>query len=192
MSPWWWRNWRVTDHFVPTTLWVGASLYDGLNEHATGASNMAFMDQPEKFGLPAKLEWQDESQQDRTLRDAAIRFAREHPWRVIELAGIKFVRFWNPLPNAAEFRSLPLRLLSLLSCGPVLLLAIVGAWRLRRRWEAIALLAGPALYFCAIHLIFVSSIRYREAAMLPVLGLVAAALVPSSPLAAREDRGRAN
>jgi hypothetical protein len=68
----------------------------------------------------------------------------------------------------------------------------VGVWRLRRRWEVIALLAGPVIYFCAIHLVFVSSIRYREAAMLPVLGLVAAALVPRSPLAPREESGLAH
>jgi 4-amino-4-deoxy-L-arabinose transferase-like glycosyltransferase len=196
MSPWWLRNWHVTGHFVSTTLWVGASLYDGLNEHATGASNMEFMDQPERFGLQPDLKMLTEWDQDQMLRRAARRFAGEHPWRVIELAGIKFVRFWNPLPNAAEFRSLPLRLVSFATCAPVLLLALLGAWRLRRRWEVIALLAGPVLYFCAIHLVFVSSIRYREAAMLPVLGVVAASLVPitNSPTVARrasEEQKRA-
>lgn len=187
MSPWWLRNWHVTDHFVPTTLWVGASLYDGLNEHATGASNMKFMDQPEKFGLDPNLKTADEWNQDRMLRDAAWKFAREHPWRVVKLAWIKFVRFWNPLPNAEEFRSWPLRLVSLVTCGPVLVLALFGTWRLRQRWEVIVLLAGSVLYFCAIHLVFVSSIRYREAAMLPVLGLVAAVLAPitNSPTVAR-------
>lgn len=178
MSPWWLRNWHVTDHFVPTTLWVGASLYDGLNEQATGASNMEFMDQPKQFGLNPSLKTADEWHQDQMLRDAAWKFAREHPRRVIELAWIKFVRFWNPLPNAKEFRSWSLRFVSLVTCGPMLLLALLGVWRLRRRWELIALLAGPVLYFCVIHLVFVSSIRYREAAMLPVFGLVAAALLP--------------
>jgi hypothetical protein len=66
----------------------------------------------------------------------------------------------------------------------VLVLALVGAWRLRRRWRVLVLLAGPVLYFCVIHLVFVSSIRYREAAMLPMLGLAAAAVAGSD----RESR----
>ena len=180
MAPWLIRNVIVTGRVVVTTLWVGASLYDGLNEHATGASNMKFMDRPETFGLDPGLDSMSELEQDSYLRREAWRFARSHPWRVVELAAIKFGRYWNPLPNADEWRSGWLGLVSVATCGPVLVLALVSAWRLRRRWRVLVLLAGPVFYFCAIHLVFVSSIRYREAAMLPVLGLVAAALTPRS------------
>jgi 4-amino-4-deoxy-L-arabinose transferase-like glycosyltransferase len=178
LVPWWIRNWNVTGRFVPTTLWVGASLYDGWNEHATGASNMDFMNQPEKYGLDDSLNRMSEWEQDRYLRAKAWQFAKENPGRVIELAAIKFMRFWNPLPNAAEWHSWPLRLLSLLSCGPTLVLLLLGAWRQRRRWRVVAMLAGPVAYFCLIHLVFVSSVRYREAAILPALGLSASVLCP--------------
>jgi hypothetical protein len=176
MTPWCVRNWRVTGHFVPTTLWIGASLYDGLNPRADGSSRMDFMDRPVEFGLDPALGRMNEWQQDRYLRDQAIAYARREPGRVLQLAAVKVARFWNPLPNAAEWQSAAARIISLASCGPVVVLAAVGAWRLRRCRVALALLAGPVLYFTAIHMVFVSSVRYREAAMLPVLGLAAAAV----------------
>src|SRR5262245_23400171 len=79
LAPWWVRNWRVTGHFVPTTLWVGASLYDGWNVKATGASNMAFMDRPAEYGLTTDLNNMSEWEQDRYLRHEAWRFARANP-----------------------------------------------------------------------------------------------------------------
>ena len=45
LAPWTVRNYRVTGHVVPTTLWVGPSLYDGLNPQATGDSDMDFIEQ---------------------------------------------------------------------------------------------------------------------------------------------------
>jgi 4-amino-4-deoxy-L-arabinose transferase-like glycosyltransferase len=178
LVPWWVRNWQVTGHFVPTTLWVGASLFDGWNERATGASNMEFMDRPEEYGLDPEMNSMGEWEQDQYLRREAIRFAQSHPQRASQLAAIKFARFWNPRPNAAEWSSGVMRAVSLLTVTPVLALIGFGAWRLRRRALVVALLTLPVLYFSVVHLVFVSSVRYREAALLPAFGLAAAALLP--------------
>ena len=180
MSPWWIRNHAVAGRFVPTSLQVGASLYDGLNPNATGASDMRFV------AVFVEQQWAADEQPgadttglfedrlDRRMRDASLGWARNNPARVVQLAGIKFLRMWNPVPNAAEFGSTPLRLILAATFVPVILLALVAAWRhLRRDWPYL-LLVLPAIYFTCLHMIFVSSIRYRQPAMLPLIVLAAA------------------
>jgi len=182
MLPWWLRNYQVAGRFVPTSLQVGASLYDGISPTATGASDMRFVE-----GFAAAQQAADrqpgadtrslfEDRLDRRLRDAALDFARQNPARVLRLAGIKLLRMWSPLPNAAEFQSTALRLVLAVTFTPVIALALLGAWRFAVRDWPYALCAVPAVYFTLLHVVFVSSIRYRQPAILPLIVLAAAVL----------------
>ncbi len=167
MAPWWVRNERVYGRFVPTALWMGASLYDGLNPRATGASDMDFLGDPEFWPL-------DEEAQDALLRRRAFAFARAHPVRVLGLAAAKAARFWSPWPNAESFRSPALAVVSALVTLPQFALIALGVWDRRRDPRALVLLGLPLLYTFALHLVFVSSMRYRVPASVPALGLAAA------------------
>jgi hypothetical protein len=59
---------------------------------------------------------------------------------------------------------------------PVYLLAIIGVWSAWRGTPSdrmlVLLVLVPTIYFCGLHLIFVSSVRYR-AVIMPLLALVA-------------------
>ena len=85
MAPWWIRNARVTGHFVPTTLQVGASLYDGLSPTATGASNMDFvapMTEAERrhpAALGGRPSDSFEYRLDRRMQNEALNWARRIP-----------------------------------------------------------------------------------------------------------------
>jgi len=182
MLPWWIRNYQVAGRFVPTTLQVGASLYDGLNPTATGASDMRFVgpfvaEQRAADTQPgADTAGLFEDRLDRRMRDAATRWARLNPGRAIQLAGGKLVRMWSFVPNAGEFQSRWIRLALALSYTPVIVLAAIGAWRfIRRDWPCLLCIL-PAVYLTCLHIIFVSSIRYRGPAMLPLIVLAARAL----------------
>jgi 4-amino-4-deoxy-L-arabinose transferase-like glycosyltransferase len=166
MSPWWIRNARIYGRFVPTSVWFGASLYDGLNRNATGASDMKFRDEPE-FRTLSELD------QDKALARRAWEFARANPARVLQLAAIKLVRYWSPWLNAEEYRSTTLDVASAAVVIPFYLLLIAGAWDRRGDRRALVLLAGPLLYFCAVHLVFVSSVRYRISAAVAAMPLAA-------------------
>jgi 4-amino-4-deoxy-L-arabinose transferase-like glycosyltransferase len=154
MSPWWIRNAKTFGRFIGTSVWFGASLYDGLNPSATGASEMSFLKDPDIRAL-------GELDQDRELTRRAIGFVRENPARAIELGLIKLGRYWSPWPNSEQFSSALGALASAAVVIPTYLLILVGAWNCRRDLRALMLLSGPLVYFCAVHTVFVSSIRYR-------------------------------
>jgi len=172
MAPWTIRNARVTGHFVPTTLWVGPSLYDGLSPQATGASDMRFIEKDGIYRNPKISEYDA----DQHYRRAAWEFVRAHPGRAAELTLIKLGRFWNPFPNADQFAHWAIRLGVGLYELPVLLLAAIGAWVARKDPAKLLLAAGPVLYFALVHALFVGSMRYRLPAEYALLVLSALAL----------------
>jgi hypothetical protein len=169
LVPWGLRNQRVTGHFVLTTLWAGPSLYDGLNPDATGDSNMTFYDRDNLMGAQGMTEYEV----DRYYRRAAWEYACEHPGHALQLALIKLGRFWNPVPNAAQFTAWPIRAAVAASFIPLVLFGLIGAWKLRSDRWCLALTCGPILYFTVLHMVFVSSLRYRLPAEYPLLVLSA-------------------
>jgi 4-amino-4-deoxy-L-arabinose transferase-like glycosyltransferase len=164
MLPWWARNAELFGRFVPTALWTGASLYDGLNPRANGGSDMTFLGDPDLRSL-------DEEAQDAELTRRAVAFARQHPGRTLELAAAKAWRYWCPWPNPESVRSRAVIWVGALWGIPLYALLLRGLADRRRDLRALVVLAGPLVYFAAIHMLFASSVRYRMPGMMPALGL---------------------
>lgn len=172
MAPWTIRNFYVTGHVVTTTLWVGPSLYDGLNPGATGDSNMQFVEDDQLMSRMSEYDM------DREYRRRAWQFAFQHPRQSALLAIRKQQRYWSLVPNADQFRDVRLQIVVGLTAVPLLLFAAIGLWRSRRNWSLIAIAAGPVLLFAALHLLFVGSLRYRLPAEYPLAVLAAVGIVP--------------
>ncbi len=168
--PWGLRNQRVTGHFVPTTLWLGASLYDGLRPEATGGSEMSFI---ETDGIYAT---ETEYNADRIYRRKAIEFAWANPSRVLGLALNKLGRYFAVIPNADQFADWRARLLLAVWSLPLFVFAARGAWLARGRTELLVATLFSLLFFAAVHSLFVGSLRYRLPAEYPLLVLVAIGL----------------
>ncbi len=183
LVPWWVRNWVAVGTWVPTTLQVGASLYDGLSPSATGASDMRFVDdfqQQVRRQHPEATPAEFELLLDATLRQAAWDWASAHPDQALRLAAIKFVRMWNIVPNEPGLRAGWLRWIVAVGIVPVLGLAVWAIWRFRHDWALVALLWLPAVYVTGLHVVFVSSIRYRQP-VLPLLIVLAVAVLTARP-----------
>lgn len=192
LIPWWIRNFNEVGKFVPTTLQVGASLYDGLNPDADGASEMSFVRRFENLERQRPQDTADpfEYRVDRHMFHKAVEWAQAHPHRTTELAIIKFRRMWGPISR--EIRLGP-RWTSWILAVPyiaVIVLAGVGIVRGKLPLAVGSVIWLPAVYFTMLHVVFVSSVRYREPAMyLFYLASAAAILRPPKrePAAHPED-----
>lgn len=171
MAPWVIRNAVVTDHFVPTSLWLGPTLYDSFGPDADGGSNMTFFD-AEAGQRKEMSEWEV----DQWYRNRAFDAAVDDPGRVVTLAAAKQGRFWSFWPRAGEVPSTVVRMA--VACWSMLVigLAMIGLWRGPLKMSTLILTLGPILYFALLHLVFVGSMRYRMPAELPLCVLAAMAL----------------
>lgn len=185
MVPWWMRNYQLTGQFVPTTLQVGASLYDGWNPRADGASDMSYgyeienqvraelqrqaIDQP---WSPDELAIQQEMAANAALSEAARTWARQNPTRLAQLFLIKVGRTWRPWPVAEQSGSRATQWAVALS-----MLLIVGfalpQWRKAWADPTWLLIWLPVFYFTVLHGVFVGSVRYRQPAVFLLAPLAA-------------------
>ncbi|MCP4594210.1 MAG: hypothetical protein GY842_26065 [bacterium] len=175
LFPWALRNHQVLGDWCWLTTRAGISLYDGVGPQATGASDLGDVKRQDAVRELTELEY------NRYFLNAAWAEVRADPFRVVQLAVRKFGRMWNPVPNAAEYQSAMVRVVSAAWMIPLLLLALAGAVVLARDRTAgglgaVVFLLLPALYLSALHMVFVGSVRYRLGAM-PMLAVLAAVVL---------------
>lgn len=167
LLPWALRNASVCGHMVYTSLWSGPSLYDGLNPHATGASDMRFLDQEALYGHFSEYEVNEQ------YKRRAWQFASRNPGRVFGLALAKMGRYLSPGLLASGFSGGYFSLLCWIWYGFFWTLVVTGVSALRRHLFPLALLASPFLLFLLVHMVFVGSVRYRLPVEFP-LSVIAA------------------
>jgi 4-amino-4-deoxy-L-arabinose transferase-like glycosyltransferase len=160
MSPWWIRNAVVLHAFVPFTTGSAQNLYLGNNAHNPDAGIDWSRDAEPAIvakisALPNELARQQAFGQ--TARD----YIKANPEAFVRAAAKRFVRFWNIVPNAAEFRTGLYSIVSAASFGPVLVLALACAFRRRTQWRLLTPLYLIIGYFTFVHVVTIASLRYR-------------------------------
>jgi hypothetical protein len=169
------RNVYLSGHFVPISTNLGINLLVGHEPGATG-----FYRNGVDYWTMMEL-WSDD-EADAVVRDALVarRIAAhmlENPLRTLELGLRKIALLWCPLP-ADE--SLLRQLVALATSAPLLLLGLLGLWRLRHEpvgWSALTL----ALALTLVHALFFAHTRFR-------LPIDAALIAPAACLLAGERK----
>jgi 4-amino-4-deoxy-L-arabinose transferase-like glycosyltransferase len=159
IAPWCVRNYYAHGRFVFLSARTGSDLWHSNNPYAIGIAGLDLdnYEDPRVFFAPATL---PEAEDDRIYKAAAFKFMKEHPRRVAELMGIKFIQFWKVWSPRV---SLAPNVVMLLSFGPVLVCFLIAAGR--EGWRR-----GPALLLVlmigaltALHMVFIANVRYRLA-----------------------------
>lgn len=166
MSPWWVHQYARYGQFVRLNLGFGLVFYSGNNPVNRSGGGVTY-----NRGDPRANDYdishpafkiKDPIARDRALQAAAMTFIRENPGRFFTLALIKFKRFWQLWPYAAEYQTVPIVVVSALSYGTMLLATIVFLLAYAKsRWRPLVPIILFAGYLTAIHMITIGSIRYR-------------------------------
>jgi len=175
LSPWVARNYKRTwtketgGRLVVTTLNVGESLYEAVGPFATGGPNKENTAWP----VETEISLQDEYARNRFLVEKSLTYMKNSPFRTLRLAGKKFIRTWNVIPNYENVRTPFYEAVSLASYVPVLLAGILGLLvslrgspnAMNRAWgprvRVLVWLLLPVVVFTLVHMVFVGSVRYR-------------------------------
>ena len=177
--PWGIRNYQVLGKFHLSTSISGRVLWEGNNPwNQTGGVSGSFAD-PDKYleNLPEGL---GELERDEWKKNMAVSFIKENPAQFLQLSVKKFFRFWHLWPNHESFSSWKYRILSVGSFGIVLLLFLLSPFFLWREREKLFLIYLFVLYYTAIHMVTIGSIRYRlpvEPVLIAVAGATLAQLM---------------
>jgi len=150
-SPWIIRNYTVLHRFIPGATLGGRVFWEGNNPHSDGGPCSYFP--YEDVNIP-------EVQRYGMLYGKTVDVLKENPRRALWLAGNKFLRFWNVVPNAAGYSGLKYRLAGILTFGvmlPFFLIGFCASFKVREAWFFHMLI----VFFTLFHVASLASIRYR-------------------------------
>ncbi len=168
LFPWAARNRATVGGWVWTTTRGGISLYDGVQQGATGGSDLAHTKTSPEVADLGELEW------DAHFRQEAWLVIGAEPGRIAHLALQKLRRTWSLTPNVEEYRRGAAAWVGAAWTAGVLFLAALGWWRQRHATRAWLVLLLPVVAFTLLHMLFVGSVRYRVPLM-PMMEVAAAA-----------------
>lgn len=155
IAPWIWDNYKRCGEFIVLTTGGGLTLYESNNPRADGGPGV------EKIIWTEEMKRMNEIELDKHFKRETALFIKNNPRRFLELAVIKLSRFWSFTPNASDYQNWKYKLISIISYGPVVLLA---AWQIvaaRKRWKQLAFLYLPIVFFTLAHTVILGSLRYR-------------------------------
>ena len=161
VAPWTARNYSATGEFIPVSVGGGREFLLGIVPGATGSSQsrMALPQEVEETRFTSdRMEW------DRQCFRVGLEYARAEPGRFLRLYVAKFLnlyRFYPMTMTSNRFTGSKTTWISMLTYGPVLMLALAGVWIERRRWRDYLPPLAVVAAFSLVYPAFTTCVRYR-------------------------------
>ena len=162
MSPWWIHQKIKYGEFVRLNLGDGIVLYSGnnkLNKSGGGAIDIekgADVDN----SIFAKIK--NPVLKNEEMKKEALIYIKSDPIHFLKMMYIKFIRFWRLWPYSSIYEKPIFIIVSILSYGTCLIFSILFLIKINRiNFIKIMPIIILISYICLIHIITISSIRYR-------------------------------
>ena len=162
MMPWWIHQYNKYGEIVRLNLGDGIVLYSGnnpLNKSGGGVldpikgpdMDMSFFDAID-----------DPIEKNKQMKSKAFGYIISNPSHFFKMMGVKFIRFWRLWPYSPQYEKPLYMIASIFSYGICLLLSIGFLVTIKfNDLKKIAPILMVISYLCLIHMVTISSIRYR-------------------------------
>ena len=162
MFPWWIHQYSKYGEMVRLNLGDGIVLYSGnnpLNKSGGGVldpikgpdMDMSFFDSID-----------DPIEKNKQMKSKAFDYIKSNPVHFFKMMWIKFIRFWRLWPYSPQYEKPLYMITSIFSYGICLLLSICFFFTIKfNELKKITPILIVISYICLIHMVTISSIRYR-------------------------------
>lgn len=162
MTPWWLHQVHKYDQFVRLNLGDGIVWFSGNNPDNQSGGGVAGSVRGDDMNFSVFSSITNPIERNNAMKQAAFKFIEANPQRFIELARIKFIRFWRLWPYAPEYENPLYIIMSLASYGVILVLSIIFSIRyMKVNFRRISPILLLIFYFTTVHMVLIASIRYR-------------------------------
>lgn len=162
MLPWWIHQYSKYGEFVRLNLGDGIVLYSGNNPlNKSGGGVLDPIKGPD-MDMSYFDSIDNPIEKNRQMKSKALNYIKSNPTHFIKMMGIKFIRFWRLWPYSPQYEKPLYMVASIFSYGICLLLSVGFLFIIKyNEFKKITPILMIISYLCLIHMVTISSIRYR-------------------------------
>jgi hypothetical protein len=162
MSPWWIHQKIKYGEFIRLNLGDGIVLYSGNNKLNKSGGGAIDIEKGADVNNSIFAKIKNPVLKNEEMKKEALIYIKSDPIHFLKMMYIKFIRFWRLWPYSSIYEKPIFIIISIMSYGTCLIFSILFLIKINRiNFIKIMPIIILISYICLIHIITISSIRYR-------------------------------